>query len=100
MPFVRWIGDPDPMEVDPDRVRALIADGKLTKEEVWQFNFKRQVVIEGFSERILGPSEGMSRHYVWGTEKGSYEIFVTDRDWLRIQSLPEAKTFVLALAES
>lgn len=98
MPLVRWIGEPDPADGDANRARvqALIDAGRFTKEDVWAYNAKRLVVLEGVSVRILGPAEGLSRFYQWGPEFGSYAILVTDADWKRIQSLPEARTFALA----
>jgi hypothetical protein len=97
MPFVRWIGEPDPAEVNLAAVQADIDAGKYTKEDVWTYNQHRQIVLEGVSIRFLGPSEGLSKHYQWGPHRGSYDVLVTDRDWKRIQALPEASTFVLAV---
>jgi hypothetical protein len=96
MPFVRWVGDLDPADVNLPKVQADISAGKYTKEDVWAYNARRQIVLEGYSIRILGPSEGLSRSYQWGPEWGSYDVLVTDADWKRIQALPEARTFVLS----
>lgn len=98
MPFVRWVGDPDPAEGAENlaKIQAMIDAGKLTKEDVWAYNAKRCIVLEGVSWRELGPDEGLSKYYRWGPERGSYTIFVSDRDWQRIQSLAEASTFALA----
>lgn len=96
MPFVRWIGEPDPVDANPDGVRDAIKSGLVTKEQIWAFNQNRTMVLEGVSIRLLGPAEGMSRHYQWGKAFGSYVVFVTDRDWKRIQSLQEADQFILA----
>jgi hypothetical protein len=60
MPFVRWIGEPDPAEVNLAAVQADIDAGKYTKEDVWTYNQHRQIVLEGVSIRFLGPSEGLS----------------------------------------
>jgi hypothetical protein len=96
MPFVRWVGDLDPADVNPLRTRELIAAGKLTAADVFAFNAKRKLVIEGSSVKILGPNEGMSRWYQWGRDKGSYTLFVTEGDWKRIQALNEGRQFRLA----
>lgn len=96
MPFVQWVGDPDPVEVNLPKVQADIAAGKYTKEDVWSYNQHRQVVIEGYTIRILGPDEGLSRFYQWGPIAGSYSVLVSDADWKRIQTLPEAGQFALA----
>ena len=95
MPFVRWIGQPDPMDANPEGTREAVGKGLITKEQVWEFNRTRQTAFEGTNVRLLGPDEGMSRWYQWGKEPGSYLIFVDDRDWKRIQSLAEAAQFVL-----
>jgi len=99
VPFVRWRGDPDPVEVNFSGVTADIAAGKYTKEDVWAYNRKRQIVMEGVTARILGPSEGLSRFYQWGPDWGSFTIHVTDADWKRIQAMPEVNTFVLAIEQ-
>lgn len=98
MPFVRWVGERDPADGPENlaRVQALIDAGRFTKEDVWAYNAKRLVVMEGVSIRILGRSEGLSKTYQWGPEFGSYSLLVTDADWRRIQALPEAHTFALA----
>ena len=96
MPFVRLIGQPDPMKANPDGTREAVRAGLITKEQVWEFNRTRAWVLEGTTIRLLGPPEGMSRWYQWGKEPGSYVIFVEDRDWKRIQELDEAAHFVLA----
>ena len=99
MPFVEWVSEPDPVETG--LAQKLIAVGKTTKEQVWAFNSKRrQIVMQGFSVRILTPREGLSKTYQWGPERGSYVQFVTDGDWNAIQNLAEANTFVLAVEET
>lgn len=95
MPLVRWVGDPDPVIENRERVVALIEAGKLTKEDVWAYNQHREIVFPGVTFRELGPAEGLSEHYRWGPAFGTFEIEVTDADWDRIQRLPEAKRFAL-----
>lgn len=96
MPFVRWIGQQDPMQVNPEKVRALIAAGKLTKEDVWAHNAAITRAVPWRTARVLGPGEGLSKSCMWGPEPQSFVQLVTDADWRRIQALPEAKQFVLA----
>lgn len=95
MPYVGWIGEPDPYEQNPERIRALIKAGTLTREQVWAFNRDRAIALPWGSARILGPEEGLSKFYQWGPEPQSFTQLVADADWRRIQSLAEAKQFVL-----
>jgi hypothetical protein len=95
MPLVRWVGQPDPVEVNREKVEADIAAGKYTREDVWAHNARREIVLPGISIRFLGPTEGLSKHYQWGPHPDSYVIAVTHQDWKRIQALPEAKRFAL-----
>lgn len=95
MPLVRWVGQLDPVVENRERVVKAIEAGRLTKEDVWEFNRTREIVLPGVTERTLGPSEGLSDWYRWGPAIGTYEIEMTDADWDRIQQLPEATRFAL-----
>jgi hypothetical protein len=95
MPFVRWVGQKQPLDVAPEQVAALIATGQLTKEQYWRHVRTLTRAIPGRTARVLGPSEGMSQFYRWGPHPQSFVQIVTDADWRRIQSLKEAKQFVL-----
>jgi hypothetical protein len=95
MPYVRWIGQKQPLDVDAPKVRQMIAAGQVTKEDYWAHIAKLTRAIPHRTARLLGQNEGLSKSYLWGPEPQAFVQLVTDADWRRIQSLKEAKQFVL-----
>lgn len=96
MPYVRWIGQKQPLDVAPEQVHRMIAAGRITKEDYWAHIAKLTRAIPHRTARVLGVSEGLSKSYLWGPEPQAFVQLVTDADWRRIQNLQEAKQFVLA----
>ena len=86
MPYVRYVGQRDPVEVHGlDVIEAEIKRGKLTKEQVWEYNARRTVQLDRVTIRILTPEDGFSRRYQWGPEVDTFVQFMTDEDWTKLQ---------------
>lgn len=108
MPLVRYVGIPDPVAMDLEKVRRGIRLGLLTEDKVRYFNYVRmgganplngqqvvQCVIPGVTWRELGPNEGLSRTVRWGPHIGTFIQEVSQADWEAIQRLPEAAQWVI-----
>lgn len=118
MPLVRYVGSVDPVEADIDKVRAAIAAGKLTVDQVHLAQHFRlggtvrgareagitvagpmagrrnpivTACIPGITWRELGPNEGLSKTVRWGPHLGTFVQEVSEADWEAIQRLPEGK---------
>lgn len=93
---IEWVGLPSIFD-DPRFVYRRVA-GLMTEQELRVLRVaasKRVYRVDGRIARRLGPKDlaGLSQHYQWGPQRGSYVQAVAPGDWRLIQQASCAREF-------